>query len=71
MGLRIKLLDNLTFATTFGYMFNGDAYKSLAGFKALPTQTSGAHISNDQDYAAVWRKPGDTYTWINPLNFDF
>lgn len=71
LGLRIKLLDNLTFATTFGYMFNGDAYKSLAGFKAIPSRINGADPSNNLDYAAVWRKPGDTYTWINTLNFDF
>ena len=71
LGLRVQLLDNLSFATTFGYMFNGDAYKSLTGFKALPTRTAGAHATNDQDYEAIWRKPGDTYTWINTLNFDF
>jgi|GEM_PF-1362224 len=72
LGLRIKLLDNLTFATTFGYMWNGDAYKSLAGFKAIQSPLgAAAHPTNDKDYAAVWRKPGDTYTWINTLNFDF
>ncbi|UQZ88121.1 hypothetical protein C4J81_02395 [Deltaproteobacteria bacterium Smac51] len=72
LGLRLRLLDNLTFATTFGYMFNGDAFKTLESYKAVPASVgNAADPTNDKDYVAVWRKPSNTYSWINTLNFDF
>lgn len=71
LGLKFQLLDNLSFSTTFGYMFNGDAYQTLAGYRAVGTSTPGADQTNNQDFVAVWRKPGDTYSWVSALNFNF
>lgn len=66
LGLRIKLLDNLTYTATFGYMFNGEAFKSFKGYRpVLNTAT------DEVDYKAEWRDPKDTYSWLNTLSFDF
>ncbi len=66
LGVTIQLLDNLKFTSMFGYMFNGDAYKSLKGFRyteAVPS-TSG-------NIKAVWEDADDSYTWYNVLQMDF
>lgn len=69
LGLRINLLDNLTFITAFGYMFNGDAYKELNGYRMTTTDANA--LNSDTTVTADWGKPKDTYQWINTLNFAF
>ncbi|MDR3205292.1 MAG: hypothetical protein LBV23_11240 [Deltaproteobacteria bacterium] len=38
LGIQLQLLDNLSFETQFGYMFNGNAYK-IIGFDMRPSDT--------------------------------
>ena len=65
LGFRFQLLDNLTFHSTFGYMINGDAYKSLKGYRLVETGVGEGRIE------AVWEDPKNTYIWANTLQFDF
>ena len=66
LGFTFQLLDNLTFNTTFGYMFTGDAYKTLKGYKVTENTTN-----NTGQVKAVWEDAKDTYIWANTLQFDF
>jgi hypothetical protein len=59
LGMTFKLLDNLTFETSFGYMFNGDAFNI---YQANPTDP--AKMGSFQD-------PKDTFAWANVLAFSF
>jgi len=67
LGVTFQLLDNLTFHSTFGYMINGDAYKSLKGYKLIADGTN----DGKGQIKAVWEDPKNTYIWANTLQFDF
>jgi len=62
LGFSFQLLDNLSFVTSFGYMFSGDAYKSLRGY---------SYNSNTTEFKAVWDDADDSYVWYNTLTFSF
>ena len=62
LSLSFQLLDNLQFISSFGYMFNGDAYKSLRGYQF--NDVTG-------DIRAVWDDPDDSYVWYNTITFSF
>lgn len=65
LGFTLQLLDNLRFSSLFGYMFTGDAYRTMKGF-------TYAHNSlGDGDIKAVWADGDDAYVWYNVLQFDF
>lgn len=67
LGLSFQLLDNLLFTSTFGYMFTGDAYQSLKGYKiGAPDPVSG-----NKKAQAVWNDSDDSYGWYNTLSFFF
>ncbi|MDR1921035.1 MAG: hypothetical protein LBS31_04735 [Candidatus Adiutrix sp.] len=69
LGFSFQLLDNLEFTTAFGYMFNGDAFKTLKGFNETGSGGTGADAyTNGQ---AVWEDPEDSYAWYNTLTFSF
>ncbi|MDR2612697.1 MAG: porin [Deltaproteobacteria bacterium] len=57
-GLSFQLLDNLSFDTMFGYMFNGKAFDMPEAVDA-----DGNIIS--------WKKAKDTFTWANVVVFSF
>ncbi|MDR2945786.1 MAG: porin [Candidatus Adiutrix sp.] len=61
LSFSFQLLDNLQYVTSFGYMFNGDAYKSLRGYT----------IDASDNVEAVWDDPEDSYVWYNTLSFSF
>jgi hypothetical protein len=65
LGISFQLLDNLELASGFGYMFNGDAYKTLKGY-TIDGQGTGNH-----NIQAVWEDPEDSYVWFNSLTFSF
>jgi len=65
LGFTFQLLDNLSFNSTFGYMINGDAYKTLKGYKLTTADGNTGQIK------AVWEDPKNTYIWANTLQFDF
>ncbi len=65
LGFSFKLLDNLTLTSGFGYMFNGDAYKSLRGYTV--TQDAAGNLSTK----ANWEDAEDSYVWNNTLTFSF
>ena len=67
LGFTFQLLDNLTFDSTFGYMFTGDAYKSLKGYK-ITDVNDGAGTARVK---AVWEDSKDAYIWANTLTFAF
>ncbi|MDR1109744.1 MAG: porin [Deltaproteobacteria bacterium] len=58
LGATFQILDNLSFETKFGYMFNGSAYRN-----------SGYDPGTD----AAWygQKPKDTFAWANVLAVTF
>lgn len=60
LGFTFKLLDNLDFNTTFGYMFSGDAYKTVKETR-ITGNTARVH----------WDTPDDSYVWYNTLTFNF
>ena len=62
LGFQFQLLDNLSFTSSFGYMFTGDAYKELRGYN----ENTATGLSK-----AKWRDGDDTYVWYNTLQFDF
>ena len=66
VAVAIKLLDNLDFTSTFGYMFTGDAYKSLKGYNV-----SEADAFGNRKAQAVWEDAKDSYGWYNTLTFLF
>ena len=61
LAFNFNLLDNLYLTSSFAYMFNGDAYKSLKHYTEVGLD----------EYRAVWTDPDDTYSWINTLTFYF
>lgn len=69
LGFSFQLLDNLEFTTAFGYMFTGDAYKTLRGYNQTGGGADGANTYTDGK--AVWEDGKDTYTWYNTLTFNF
>ena len=74
LGFSFQLLDNLSFTTAFGYMFNGDAYKSLKGYTVVnrnPTSAADATVQDGDRIKAVWADPDDSYVWFNSLTFAF
>ncbi|MDR2945865.1 MAG: hypothetical protein LBV79_03865 [Candidatus Adiutrix sp.] len=62
LSFSFQLLDNLQFVTSFGYMFNGDAFKSLRGY---------TYNNATGEVNAVWDAPDDSYVWYNTLSFSF
>ncbi len=73
LGFEFKLLDNLTFNTSFGYMFNGDAYKTLKGYRATANIASAGAVTDGDTVRtkAVWEDADDSYVWYNTLTFSF
>ncbi|MDR1044544.1 MAG: hypothetical protein LBP33_05425, partial [Candidatus Adiutrix sp.] len=69
LGFSFQLLDNLQLTTAFGYMFNGDAFKTLRGYTLSATETTAG--SGQFQVNSVWEEPDDTYTWLNTLTFSF
>ncbi len=67
LGVNVQLLDNLAFTSTFGYMFTGDAYKQLRGYRV----TDSAANATDYSVKAVWDDADDAYSWVNSLVFTF
>jgi hypothetical protein len=57
VGVHIDLLDNVSFETQFGYMFNGKAYRDFR------VDVNGDPID--------FRDPKDTYAWLSALTFSF
>jgi hypothetical protein len=55
LGVHIDLIDNVSFESQFGYMFNGKAYKNL-------------EIKNDR---LVFEDPKDTFAWVSALTVSF
>jgi len=66
LGFSFKLLDNLTLTTAFGYMANGDAYKTLKGYRISEGANAG-----DYNVNAKWEDADDSYVWANTLTFSF
>ena len=76
LGVTFQLLDNLQFVSSFGYMWNGGAYKSLRGYNYTPG--AGPDVSAGKGQApvgssikAVWDDPDNSYVWYNTLTFSF
>lgn len=67
LGFTFQLLDNLSFSTAFGYMFNGDAYKQLKGYRWNETNAA----NGDGNIKARWQDADDSYVWFNSLTFAF
>ncbi len=65
LGVNVQLLDNLAFSSTFGYMFTGDAYKSIKGYNA------SLNANNELVLDAEWEDADNAYTWLNSLVFSF
>jgi hypothetical protein len=61
VGVTFQILDNLSFETQFGYMFNGKA------FDAAVFDDAGA----DRLHVVGWHKAKDTFAWSNVLAFTF
>ncbi|MDR2141406.1 MAG: porin [Deltaproteobacteria bacterium] len=60
LGIRIRLLQGVTFESQFGYMFNGDAWESNGS-------GDGSRANPYRDL----RDAKDTYAWLNALQFAF
>jgi len=73
LGFTFKLLDNLDFGTSFGYMWNGGAYKRLKGYRATVYATNKGSITpgDTVSFEAIWEDPKDSYVWYNTLTFAF
>ena len=73
LGFTFQLLDNLSFTSAFGYMFNGDAYKSLKGYKVTDASTGQTAIDNGtgRNIKAVWEGADDSYVWFNSVTLSF
>jgi hypothetical protein len=56
LGATFQILDNLSFETKFGYMFNGSAYRN------------SWYVGNDPVFGP---KPKDTFAWANVLAVTF
>jgi len=67
LGLSVQLLDNLLLTSTFGYMFTGDAYQSLKGYKI----ESPNSVTGHKKAQAVWKDSNNSYGWFNTLSFFF
>lgn len=67
LGMSFQLLDNLQFVSSFGYMFNGDAYKTLRGYRYTDNTATGGN----ETIKAVWDDADDSYVWYNTLTFSF
>ena len=66
VAVAVKLLDNVDFSSTLGYMFTGDAYKSLKGYEISDPDPAG-----NRKARAVWEDAKDSYGWYNTLTFVF
>ena len=71
LGFTFQLLDNLKFTSAFGYMFNGDAYKSLKGYRVDSATVTNGQLMNGSNVRAVWEDADDSYVWFNSLTFAF
>jgi hypothetical protein len=61
LGATFQLLDNLSLETQFGYMFNGNAYRS----------STYADDGANNPVAVYGPKPKDTFAWANVLSVTF
>ncbi|MDR1109743.1 MAG: hypothetical protein LBP92_03350, partial [Deltaproteobacteria bacterium] len=61
LGATFQILDNLSFETQFGYMFNGSAYR----------QSWYEQDANNDPIAVYGPKPKDTFAWANVLRVTF
>jgi hypothetical protein len=68
LGFSFQLLDNLQLTSSFGYMFNGDAYKQFKGYQL---NSSGADDDTAATLTGVWEDADDSYVWQNTLTFSF
>jgi hypothetical protein len=59
-GATFQILDNLSFESQFGYMFNGNAYKQ-----------SQYRVINGNITAVYAPKPKNTFAWANVLSVTF
>jgi hypothetical protein len=57
IGIHIQLMDNVSFESQFGYLFNGKAYKNIVAY----TNTG----------APIWEDPKDSYAWMSALTVSF
>jgi len=72
LGVTVQLLDNLSFTSAFGYMFNGDAYKQFKGYKLINgTGNNPNTLDNGDRIRGVWEDADDSYVWFNSLTFAF
>ena len=71
LGFTFQLLDNLKFTSAFGYMFNGDAYKQLKGYRHVESIPGSGLVNNSDRIQAVWEDADDSYVWFNSLTFAF
>jgi hypothetical protein len=67
LGFSFQLLDNLQLTSSFGYMFNGDAYKQFRGYQVNGTDTP----DDPATLTGVWEDADDSYVWQNTLTFSF
>ncbi|MDR0549242.1 MAG: hypothetical protein LBI10_07545 [Deltaproteobacteria bacterium] len=56
LGVHIQLMENLSFESQFGYMFNGNAYQN---------------VYEDRNGNFVFSDPKDTYAWVSALTVTF
>lgn len=72
LGFTFQLLDNLSFTSAFGYMFNGDAYKELKGYNVVKgAGNTGNRLEGGDSIRARWNDADDSYVWFNSLTFAF
>ncbi len=76
LGFTFQLLDNLSFNTSFGYMFAGDAFKTLRGYNFDSGTTENADgaintVNGVGNVSSTWQDADDTYVWYNTLTFSF
>jgi hypothetical protein len=62
LGATFQILDNLSFETQFGYMFNGGAYRNS---RYDPDAATGDPV------AVIGRKAKNTFAWANVLSVTF
>ncbi|MDR1577599.1 MAG: hypothetical protein LBT86_05150 [Deltaproteobacteria bacterium] len=58
LGVHIQLLENLTFESQFGYMFNGKAYRNVSGYD----------VNSEAIYSLDAK---DTFAWLSALTVSF
>jgi hypothetical protein len=70
LGVQLKLLDNLSFTSSFGFMATGDAYRELRGYQKTVGSADAGPSAGDV-VKAKWRDADNVYVWYNTLQFDF